>query len=93
MPATFASYVPYSRGVNIVDSSFIFLLKEKDLKVVLNLSPSQDFFPYPKFKYFFKKSTHPVPQLREVVNVFCSLAFGGCTHATVLCFSFLIFYA
>jgi len=53
MPATFASYVPYSRGVNIVDSSFIFLLKEKDLKVVLNLSPSQDFFPYAKFKYFF----------------------------------------
>jgi hypothetical protein len=37
----------------MVDSFFKFLLKEKDLKEVLNLSPSQDFFPYPKFKYFF----------------------------------------
>jgi hypothetical protein len=31
----------------MVDSFFKFLLKEKDLKEVLNLSPSQDFFLIP----------------------------------------------
>jgi hypothetical protein len=49
----------------MVDSSFKFLLKEKDLKVVLNLSPSQDFFPCLSADRLsinlnlFLKSTHP----------------------------------
>ena len=46
----------------MVVSSFKFLLKEKDLKMVLNLSPSQDFFPYHKINTFFKNqhTQHPM---------------------------------
>ena len=53
----------------MVDTSFKFLLKEKDLKVILNLSPSQDFFSLPvgrqayfKFNIFFKNqhTQHPM---------------------------------
>jgi hypothetical protein len=39
----------------MVDSSFKFLLKEKDLKVVLNLSPLQDFFSLPVGRQAYHK--------------------------------------
>ena len=55
-------YLKSAERVNMVDSSFKFLLKEKDSREIGTFPLRKIFFPYSKFNTFFKNqhTQHPM---------------------------------